>query len=104
MTVFAAAADALFADPNMAQDAVYTPDAGAPVTLRVVFKKPDLRINPSTAGLHMSAVQVQIKEIDLPEGAYTGDKISIGSDLYIVRDIKHDAFRLVASIDLDPAA
>ncbi|MBK8909479.1 MAG: hypothetical protein IPM60_16875 [Rhodospirillales bacterium] len=56
MSVFAAAVDALFADPNIATEAVYTPAGGDPTTVRVVARRPeeiagfgDTRIQTPTA-------------------------------------------------------
>lgn len=37
MTAFDTAIDTLFADQNMAVDATYTPDGGAPVSVRVIL-------------------------------------------------------------------
>jgi len=101
---FGDAVDLLFDDDNMTQDATYFPAAGATVTLHVILSKPDLDIDVGTSGLHVSAFRAQVKTVDLPSGAFTGDRLSVGADLYTVRNIsRRDALRLVADLDLDPA-
>ena len=39
MSVFAAVIDNLFADPNIARDAMYIADAGTPILVRVVMRE-----------------------------------------------------------------
>lgn len=41
MTIFDAAFDVLFADPNLAEDVTLTPSAGDPVTVRAIVSRPD---------------------------------------------------------------
>ena len=41
MSVFAAAIDNLFADPNIARDALYIADGGSPILVRVVMRRAD---------------------------------------------------------------
>ncbi len=41
MSVFAAAIDNLFADPNIAREATYIADGGTPVLIRVVMRRAD---------------------------------------------------------------
>ena len=41
MTAFAAAVDALFADPNLAREAVYEPADGDPFPVRVIARRAD---------------------------------------------------------------
>lgn len=41
MSAIAAAFQSLFADPNMARDATFTPKGGSAVSVRVVLRRPD---------------------------------------------------------------
>ena len=41
MSVFIAAIDNVFCDPNIARDAVYVADGGTPVLVRVVMRRAD---------------------------------------------------------------
>ncbi len=76
MTVIAQALDALFADPNLARDAVYRPGTDAETAICVVLRQPDrlgelgdTRIAASTATL-----DVRMAETAAPKA---GDMIEI---------------------------
>ena len=53
MTAFAAILDALFVDPNIGREAVYTSDGGAPVLVRVVSRHASA--SPATGSSKRSA-------------------------------------------------
>lgn len=41
MSIFIAAIDNVFCDPNIARDAVYVADGGTPILVRVVMRRAD---------------------------------------------------------------
>ncbi|WP_428523560.1 head-tail joining protein, partial [Pseudorhodoplanes sp.] len=41
MSAFAKAIDDLFGDPNIGRDAVYTPDGGSAVPVRIIARRAD---------------------------------------------------------------
>ena len=61
MSVFAAAVGALFADPNMGWDAVYTADGGAPVLVRVVARREDAVSDFGDARLWSETTRVDVR-------------------------------------------
>ncbi|TWB15600.1 head-tail joining protein [Nitrospirillum bahiense] len=68
--VFDVALDALYADPNMACDGVYTPDGGAPVAVRVVWAQPDRDFSSSNGGgVTARATIARIRTSELPAAA-----------------------------------
>ena len=50
MSAFAAAVDALFADPNLARDATYEPADGDPFPVRVIARRADASPTSATRG------------------------------------------------------
>lgn len=55
MSAFQLGVDAIFADPNMAADALYTPPASAAVACRVIRRKPDMTAPLGTPGFQLGA-------------------------------------------------
>ena len=79
MTAIAAAIDLLFADPNMARAAVYTPDGGAPVEVRVVAKRPDEIVGFGETRIHAGTtlLDVRVSEVAAPR---PGDGVKAAGD------------------------
>lgn len=101
---FSAAMDDLFADPNIAADAVYLPQAGgAGSDVRVIRKRPDqvasfgeTRIASETLVLLVRVIEVQDPEED--------DMFLIGGKNYVVQGSPvADALRLVWTLNTRPA-
>ena len=85
MSVFAAAVDELFADPNIGRDAVWrVAGSGAGVNVRVVFRAPDT--TASFGGGRFVAqsrfIDVRILEVSV---LAPGDTFEIGSATYVVQ-------------------
>lgn len=104
MTAFSVAIDRIFADPNMAADAVWTPrGGGAAVTCRVIRKAPDEVIDFGQAQIHSETtmVDVRVSEISAPASQ---DSVKIGGEFYRVQGTpKRDRERLVWIVELVPA-
>ena len=98
---FARAIDAGFAHLGVA--ASYTPAGGAAVAVTTILDRPDREIDVGLSGLQLPSWRAQLRTAELPAGAAKDDAFAVGPDLFRVRRISHDALRLVATLDLDPA-
>lgn len=91
MTAFAAAMDALLADPNIGADAVYRQSGtGAPISLRVVLSSPD-RIADAFGSSVIQASDVLSLAIATLPGLAAGDSFTLGADTLTVQHAERDA-------------
>ena len=103
MSLFADAIDTLFGDPNMARDAVYTPDGGAPVLIRAVARRADEVTGFGDARLWSETTRVDLRVAEVP-APHPGDRIEIDGDAHRVQgEPVRDHERLVWTVDLRPA-
>ena len=103
MSAFAAAVGALFADPNMARDAVYIADGGAPVLVRIVARRADAVTDFGDARLWSETTRVDLRVAEVPNPR-PGDRIEIDGDAFLMQgEPVRDHERLVWTIDLRPA-
>lgn len=103
MTAFAAAVDALFADPNLGRAATYEPADGEPFPVRVIARRADAITDFGEARLWSETTRfdVRVSEVAQPR---PGDRIVIDGDTYIVQgEPVRDRERLVWTIDARPA-
>ncbi|WP_444452630.1 head-tail joining protein [Rhodobacter capsulatus] len=103
MTAFAAAVGALFADPNIGRDAVYTPEGGAPVLVRAVTRRADVVTDFGDARIwsETTRVDLQVTEVANPR---PDDRIEIEGDAFLIQgEPVRDRERLVWIVDLRPA-
>jgi hypothetical protein len=100
VTAFAAALDALFADPNLSVAATWRPGgtgAGAPV--RVVRPSPDRITSFGESRYVTDAVHLEIRVADAPTLA-RGDLIEIaGESLEIIGEPMRDRERLLWTVE-----
>ena len=103
MNIFAAAIDALFADPNLARDAVYRAGGADPaVPVRAILRRPD-RVGEFgetriVAGVVM--IDVRVSEVAVPA---EGDTIQAEGTVYIIQgEPIRDAERLVWTLEARP--
>ena len=61
MSAIAAAFETLFADPNMARDAVFTPAGGSAVPVRVVVRRPDQTLTFGETRLHTTTALLDVR-------------------------------------------
>lgn len=103
MTAFAAAMDAIFADPNMAADAVYRVQGLPPdVPCRVIRKAPDDLTDFGAARIRSETTQVDVRVSEVPTPA-KGDRLTIGAEVFVVQgDPLQDRERLVWTLNLRP--
>lgn len=110
MTVFAAAVDALFADPNIARDALFVAGGGEAVLVRVIERRPDV-VSEFAGGRIASATAVfdlRVSEVAAP---HPGDRIEIpgsgpgqaGEAFLVQGEPRRDPARLVWTLEARPA-
>lgn len=96
MTAFAAAIDDLFADPNIARDAIWRAGgAGAGISVKVVTRRPDqvVGFGDSRAVLPTMLIDVRRSEVSDPA---TGDTVEIESEMFdVIATPTIDSLRLV---------
>ena len=103
MTAFAAILDALFADPNIGREAVYTSDGGAPMLVRVVSRQADAISDFGDARLWSETARVDLQVAEVPNPR-PGDRIEIDGEAFLVQgEPVRDRERLVWTVDLRPA-
>ena len=102
---FAAAAAAAVDDcfRHLGRDAVYTPDGGEPVTVRVIAKQPDEIVSFDETRIHAATTlfDVRVSEVAEPR---PGDRLSVAGEDYLVQgEPVRDAERLVWTLEAYPA-
>ena len=103
MSAFAAAVSALFADPNMGRDAIYTADGGAPVLVRVVARRADAITDFGDARLWSETTRIDLRVAEVPNPR-PGDRIEIDAEAFLIQgEPIRDRERLVWTVDLRPA-
>ena len=100
MNAFATAMNVIFADANMAVDAIwFAGGTGPAVAVRVIRKSPD-EVTPFGAGRILSeTTQLDARVVDMPAPA-PGDLIRIGpEDLILQGEPKLDRERLIWNLN-----
>lgn len=103
MSAFAAVVDLLFADPNIGRDAVYTPDGGTAVRVRIIARRADEITGFGEARLWSEATRVDLRLAEVPNPR-PGDRVEIDGDTFIIQgEPVRDRERLAWTVDLRPA-
>lgn len=103
MSVFAAAVDNLFADPNIARDATFFADGGAPVLIRVVTRRADEVTGFGEARLWSETTRIDLRVAEVPNPR-PGDRVEIDGEAFLIQgEPVRDRERLVWTINLRPA-
>jgi len=103
MTAVAAALDALFADPNIGEDAVYIADGGAPVLVRVVSRQADAITDFGEARLWSETTRIDLRVVEVPNPR-PGDRIEINGEAFLIQgEPVRDRERLVWTLNVRPA-
>lgn len=94
MSVFDLASDTLFSDANMATDVVFTPVAGASVTVRAIRRAPDVVRDFMDSRLHSATAVFEIRLSDVA-AIGRGDTITDGAEVFtVLGDPVRDGHRL----------
>ena len=103
MTAFAAAVGALFADPNIGKDALYTPEGGAPVLVRVVARRADAVTDFGDTRIWSETTRIDLRVAEVANPR-PGDRLEIADDIFLIQgEPVRDRERLVWTVDLRPA-
>ena len=103
MSVFAAAIDNLFADPNIARDATWIADGGAPKLVRVVTRRADEVTGFAEVRLWSETTRVDLRVTEVANPR-PGDRIEIEGQAFLIQgEPVRDRERLVWTVDLRPA-
>ena len=103
MNAFAAAVDAIFQDANMAAEATWTPQGGAPLPVRVIRRAPDEVSSFGSARILSETTLVDVRVSDMASPK-PGDTIIIGPDTFTIQgEPKRDRERLIWTLELIPA-
>ncbi|WP_210880298.1 head-tail joining protein [Roseovarius autotrophicus] len=103
MSVFAAAIDNLFADPNIARDATYIADSGTPVLVRVVTRRADEVTGFGDARLWSETTRIDLRVAEVPTPR-PGDRVEIEGEAFLIQgEPVRDRERLIWTVNLRPA-
>jgi hypothetical protein len=104
MNAFADALNDLFADPNIAQTAIYQVGGnGEGISVRVITRQPDRDIEFGDINIHTATTVFEIMVKELPALA-EGDTITLNGETFVIQgEPKRDAERLIWSLDTRPA-
>ncbi|MEL0436644.1 head-tail joining protein [Phycobacter sp. K97] len=102
-SAFASDLDALFAEPNISREAVYTSDGGAPVLVRVGSRQVDSMTDFGDARLWSETTQIDLRVANVANPR-SGDRIEIDGVAFLIQgEPVRDRERLVWTVDLRPA-
>ena len=88
---------------HLGRDAVYTPEGGEPVTVRVIAKRPDEIVGFDETRIHTATTlfDVRVSEVAEPRPS---DLLSIDGEDYLVQgEPVSDAERLIWTLEACPA-
>ena len=103
MNAFAVAIDGLFADGNIAREAVYIADGGAPKLVRAVTRRADEVTGFGEAHLwsETTRIDLRVAEVATPR---PGDRVELDGEAFLIQgEPVRDRERLVWTVDLRPA-
>lgn len=103
MSAFASALEALFADENIATEAVYTDGSGTPGLVRVVARRADGITGFGEARLWSETQRFDLRVRDVANPR-PGDRLEIGGEAFLIQgEPTRDPERLIWTIDARPA-
>ncbi len=105
MDAFAVATDALFADPNIATDAIWRAGgAGTGTAVRVVTRRPDQVVGFGDSRAVLPTLLVDVRRSEVAEPA-SGDTVEIDGDLFeVIAAPIIDSVRLMWTCEAAPPA
>ena len=102
MIPFSAAIDAVFA--RFGVDAVYTPDGGGAVCVRVITRRPDEIVGFGDTRIHTETALFEVRASEVAE-PQPGDRLTVDGSDYVIQGEpeRRDPDRLAWTLDLRPA-
>jgi len=104
MPGMAAAVDVLFADPNLAREAVYRDQGtGDPVSIRIIARRPDQVFDFGNTRIHTETSLFDVRVSEVP-GPRPGDTLEVDGETFVVQgEPVRDSERLIWTLDTRPA-
>ena len=103
MSVFAAAIDNLFSDPNIAIEATYIADGGTPELIRVVTRRADEITDFGDTRLWSETTRIDLRVAEVP-APRPGERVEIEGEAFLIQgEPVRDRERLLWTVDLRPA-
>jgi hypothetical protein len=104
MTAFAVAMDVIFADPNMATDAVYMPQGSVPhQPVRLMLRRPDAFRDYGETRILVDTIYADVRASEVSHPA-TGDIFVMSNRPYLVQgEPVQDSLQLIWTLGLVPA-
>lgn len=101
---FSSAIDDLFADPNIARDAVWRPGGiGDGVSVRVIARRPDRESEFGNVVVHTATAVFEVRVAEVPSPV-EGDTVTLDGETFVVQsEPVRDAERLVWALNTRPA-
>ena len=105
MDAFAAATDALFADPNIARDAIWRAGgAGVGIAVRVITRRPDQVVSFGDSRAILPSMLIDVRRSEIPAPG-SGDTVEIEADTFeIIATPVSDSLGLVWTCEAAPPA
>ena len=103
ISAFACAIDALFADPHIARDGVYTAEGGTAVLVRVITRHPDEVTGFGETRIWSETTRIDLRVSEVPSPR-PGERVEIDGEAFLIQgEPVRDRERLVWTVDLRPA-
>jgi len=101
MIPFSAAIDAVFA--RFGVDAVYTPDGGGAVCVRVITRRPDEIVGFGDTRIHTETALFEVRASEVAEPR-PGDRLTVDGTDYVIQGEpeRRDPDRLIWTLDVRP--
>lgn len=105
MDAFTAATDALFADPNIARDAIWRAGGADPgITVRVVTRRPDQVVGFGDSRAVLPTLLLDVRRSQVPDPV-SGDTVEFDGEVFeVIAPPTIDSFRLVWTCEAAPPA
>ena len=102
MQPFSAAVDTVFA--RFGVDAIYTPDGGGAVTVRVIVKRPDEIVGFGDTRIHTETALFEVRASDIATPR-PSDRLTVDGADYVIQGEpeRRDPDRLIWTLDVRPA-
>jgi hypothetical protein len=102
-SMFRTAVNALFADPHLARNAIYTAEGGAPKLVRAILRRSDEVTGFGEARIWSETTQLDLRAADVPNPR-PGDRIEMDGDAFLIQgEPVRDRERLIWTVDLRSA-